>query len=532
VSLEFRVLGPLEALADGTPAKLGGSRPRAVLAVLLLHSSQVVSTSRLIDEVWAEDPPDTAANVLQGYVSQLRKELGRDTIETREPGYLLRVDHDSLDLNRFERLVSDGTELLERGRTEDAAVLLQESLALWRGPALADVADEGVLRQAAARLDELRLVALERRIEADLACGRHADLVGELEELAAEYPLRERPRALQMLALYRCGRQADALAAYRAAREKFVDELGIEPGSELQELERAILQHDRSLDLEPSRRRQPALGARTVLVAALELEAAASLLALAESLANVGGPRELVLAATVANAGELATASAHLRTLREGLVTRDVEARAAAFTSVMPGADLSRLALEQEAELLLVDAPDRLLEDGRLLTLLDDAPCDVAVLVDGKTGGEAVIVPFAGAEHDWSAVELGAWFALGTELPLVLAGASSGTEGGDASRVLASASLAVQRAFGVHAEPLLVEPTAEALVEATRNAALVVVGLTDRWRREGIGHARAALAASPHHPTLIVRRGLRPGGLGPRSSETRFTWTVGPSSST
>ena len=528
VSTEFRVLGPLEALAEGTPVKLGGSRPRAVLAVLLLHSGQVVSTSRLIDEVWAEAPPETAANVVQGYVSQLRKELGRDTIETREPGYLLRVDHDSLDLHRFERLASDGTELLERGRAEDAAVLLGESLALWRGPALADVADGGILRQAAARLDELRLVALERRIEADLVCGRHAELVGELEELAAEYPLRERPRALQMLALYRCGRQADALAAYRTARGTLVDELGIEPGSELQELERAILQHDPSLDLEPARERKPALAARTVLVAALELEAAASLLALAEPLASVGGPRELVLAATVANTGELATASAHLRALREGLVTRGVEARAAAFTSVMPGADLSRLAAEQEAELLLVDAPDRLLEDSRLLALLEESPCDVAVLVDGEAGREPVIVPFAGAEHDWSAVELGAWFALGASKPLRLAGASTGAGGGDASRLLASASLAVQRAFGVHAEPMLVEPTPEALLEATRDAALVVVGLTDRWRRDGIGHTRAALAASPHHPTLLVRRGLRPSGLGPRSSQTRFTWTIGP----
>ena len=531
MSTEFRVLGPLEALAEGTPVKLGGSRPRAVLAVLLLHSGQVVSTSRLIDEVWAEDPPDTAANVLQGYVSQLRKELGRETIETREPGYVLQVDHDSLDLHRFERLVSDGTELLERGRAEDAAVLLRESLALWRGPALADVADEGVLMAAAARLDELRLVALERRIEADLACGRHAQLVGELEELAAEYPLRERPRALQMLALYRCGRQADALAAYRTARGKLVDELGLEPGSELQELEHAILQHDPGLDLEPSRRRESMSGARVILVAALDLEAAATLLPLVEPLARVAGSREIVLASTVADAGELATASAYLRTLREELEARNVAVRAAAFTSVMPGTDLSRLAAEQEAELVLVDAPDRLLEDGRLLTLLEDAPCDVAVLVDGAPGGHAVVVPFTGAEHDWSAVELGAWFALGTELPLVLAGASYSTEGGDASRALASASLAVQRAFGVHAEPMLVEPAPESLVEATREAALVVVGLTDRWRREGIGHARAALAASPHHPTMLVRRGLRPGGLRPRASETRFTWTVGPSGS-
>jgi len=529
VSTEFRVLGPLEALADGTPAKLGGSRPRAVLAVLLLHSGQVVSRSRLIDDVWAEDPPDTAANVLQGYVSQLRKELGRDTIETREPGYLLRVEHDSLDLHRFERLASDGTELFERGQAEDAAALLREALALWRGPALADVADVGALRQAAARLDELQLVALERRIEADLACGRHAELVGELEELAATYPLRERPRALQILTLYRCGRQADALAAYRVARATLVDELGIEPGAQLQELERAILQHDPALDLKSERRRESMPGARIILVAALELEAAATLVTLAEPLGRVAGTREIVVASPVANAGELATASASLRTLREQLAARNVDVRAAAFTSVMPGADLSRLASELEAELVLVDAPNRLLEDGRLLMLLEDAPCDVAVLVDGAPGGDAVVVPFTGAEHDWSAVELGAWFALGTELPLVLAGASSGTEGRDASRVLASASLAVQSAFGVHAEPLLVEPTAEALVEATRDAALVVVGLTDRWRREGIGHARAALAASSHHPTLIVRRGLRPGGLGPRSSETRFTWTVGSS---
>jgi DNA-binding SARP family transcriptional activator len=478
--------------------------------------------------VWAEEPPDTAVNVLQGYVSQLRKELGRDTIETREPGYLLQVDHDSLDLHRFERLASDGTELFERGQAEDAAVLLRESLALWRGAALADIADEGFLRQAAARLDELRLVALERRIEADLACGRHTELVGELETLAAEYPLRERPRALHMLALYRSGRQADALAAYRMARATLVDELGIEPGGALQELERAILQHHPALDLGPPRRRESMSGARVSLVAALELENAATLLALAEPLARVAGPRELVLASTVADASQLATASTHLRTLRDELAVRDVDVRAAAFTSVMPGTDLSRLAAEQQAELVLVDAPDRLLEDSRLLTLLEDAPCDVAVLVDGELGGEAVIVPFAGAEHDWSAIELGAWFALGAGKPLRLAGAATGSSGGDASRLLASASLAVQRAFGVDAEPMLVEPAPETLVEATRHAALVVVGLTDRWRHEGIGHARAALAASPHHPTLLVRRGLRPGGLGPRSSETRFTWTMGP----
>jgi DNA-binding SARP family transcriptional activator len=527
VSPEYRVLGPLEALVDGRPVKLGGARPRAVLAVLLLHSGQVVPASRLIDDVWGVDPPETAQNVLQGYVSSLRKALGRSAIETREPGYVLHVEHDALDLRRFERLASDGVELLERNRCEDAGALLREALALWRGPALADVALGGMLRAGAARLDELRLVALERRIAADLACGRHDDVVGELAALVAEHPLREQPRALQMLALYRCGRQADALAAYRSAREHLVDELGIEPGTQLQDLERRILGHDRSLEPEAERRdSSPAV--RTIVVAALDLETADALLALAEPLARVPEGRELVLAATVTDASELPSASSRMKSLRAEALAHGLDARAAAFTSLTPGIDLTRLAAEQDADLLVVDAPQRLLEDGRLMGLLEDAPCDVAVLVPGQAGGEAVVVPFAGAEHDWSAIELGAWFSLGSELPLHIAGARGSAGNSDSSRLLASASLAVQRAFGVHAEPLLVEPSAESLVEATRHAALVVVGLTERWRREGIGHSRTALAASPSHPTLLVRRGLRPGGLGPRSSQTRFTWTIRP----
>src|SRR4029453_11459428 len=194
---------------------------------------------------------------------------------------------------------------------------------------------------------------------------------------------------------------------------------------QLQELERAILQHDPALDLEPPRRRASMSGERIILVAALDIAAPEPPLRLAEPRARIAGPREIVLASTVASAGELAAASAYLRTRREELTARNVDVRAAAFTSRMAGQDLSRLAAEQEAELVLVDAPDRLLEDRRLLTLLEDAPCDVSVLVDGAPGGDAVVVPFTGADHDWSAVELGAWFALGTELPLVLAGASS-----------------------------------------------------------------------------------------------------------
>jgi hypothetical protein len=208
------------------------------------------------------------------------------------------------------------------------------------------------------------------------------------------------------------------------------------------------------------------------------------------------------------------------------LLERGVEARAAAFTSVTPGADLARVTAEHDVDLLVIDAPDRLLEDARLLTMLERAPCDVAIVVGGSPRPGPVLVAFAGAEHDWSAVEVGAWLARNSGVGLRLAGAATGAEGRDASRLLASASLAVQRAFGVPAEPLLVEPSPEALVAAAADAGVVVAGLTDRWRRDGLGRARTALATRPVGSTVLVRRGVRPGGLAPRESETRFTWTI------
>jgi DNA-binding SARP family transcriptional activator len=525
MTTEFRVLGPLEAIVNGRPTQLS-PRPRAVLAVLLLNAGHVVPATRLIDAVWGERPPETAANVLQGYVSQIRKVLGRESVETRDPGYLLRIEPESLDLHRFERLATEGARALEDGRAAEAAAILREALVLWRGEALGDVAEGDVLRPAAARLDELRLVALERRVEADLACGRHRELVGELEAVAAAHPLRERPRELLMLALYRCGRQADALDVYRATRARLVDELGLEPGGALQELERAILCHDPSLDASGTRASELRHSSRTIVVAALDLAAFGTLVSLAEPLARRDG-RGLVVTSTVAGADELASASSRLRDERERLLGTGLDVRAAAFTSLTPGADLARVARQQDAELLLVDAPEALLEDGRLVGLLDEAPCDVGVVVGPEAGPGPVCVPFTGVDHDWAAVELGAWLARTRTVELVLLGSTTGDDGRDASRLLASASLAVQRALGVHAQPLLVEPTPQSLVEAAREAGLVVVGLTDRWRREGVGRTRTALAASPHHPTILVRRGLRPGGLAPRSAETRFTWTIG-----
>src|ERR671934_1289613 len=241
--MEFRILGPLQVLDEGRELPLGGAKQRALLAVLLLDRNRVVSRDRLIDELWHTDPPETAPTALQVYVSQLRKTLGRDLILTQPPGYLIRVGDGELDLHRFERLVA-------RARAEEpaqAARLLREGLALWRGAPLAELGDSFACAERA-RLEEQRMAALEQRIEADLALGRHAELVPELEGLVRKQPLRERLRGQLMLALYRCGRQADALEVYRSGRRLLDEELGLEPDDELQRLEKAILNHDPSLE--------------------------------------------------------------------------------------------------------------------------------------------------------------------------------------------------------------------------------------------------------------------------------------------
>jgi class 3 adenylate cyclase/DNA-binding winged helix-turn-helix (wHTH) protein len=243
--MEFRILGPLEVLREGEPVRLPGARERALLALLLLHANQALSQERLVHELWGEEPPGTARKSLQVRIAALRKALGPDRVATVGPGYLLRVEPDELDLNRLERLLeqADGAD------TAKAVDLLREALGLWRGPPLADFVYDPFAQTAIARLEELRLVALERRIDADLALGRHGEIVGELRTLVAEHPLRERLRGRLMLALYRQGRQADALDVYRETRRALVDELGLEPSGALQELEAAILRHDPSLDL-------------------------------------------------------------------------------------------------------------------------------------------------------------------------------------------------------------------------------------------------------------------------------------------
>jgi DNA-binding SARP family transcriptional activator len=260
---EFRLLGPVEAVLDEEPVSLPAAKPRALLALLLLNRNRVVPVPQLIDDLWSEEPPDTATKALQVYVSQLRKAIGPDRVLTKPPGYALRVDEGELDLDEFERLVAEGRERLAAGDAERAAEQLREALELWRGPALAEFRSEPFARDAGARLEESQLAAVEDRIDAELALGRHDRLIGELEELVRRHPFRERLRGQLMLALYRSGRQADALDVYRRTRETLVEELGIEPGPALHELEQAILRQDP--DLQAGRRsrvvQQPAAAA-------------------------------------------------------------------------------------------------------------------------------------------------------------------------------------------------------------------------------------------------------------------------------
>jgi DNA-binding SARP family transcriptional activator len=249
--MEFRILGPLEVADRERAIAFEAAKQRALLGLLLLHPNEVVSRERAVGELWGERPPATATKVLQTYVSQLRRALGAGLITTRAPGYLLEIEEEQLDAGRFRRLVAEARRLAASGERAEADVLYREALALWRGPPLADVAFESFARNEVGRLDEERLDALRSRIDCELALGQHEQLVTELEALVRQHPLRERLRGQLMLALYRSGRQADALAAYQDARRTLVDELGLEPSRELQGLEKAILIHDATLDAPP-----------------------------------------------------------------------------------------------------------------------------------------------------------------------------------------------------------------------------------------------------------------------------------------
>jgi DNA-binding SARP family transcriptional activator/tetratricopeptide (TPR) repeat protein len=249
--MEFRILGPLEASDGGSLIPLGPTKQRALLALLLLDANRVVSQRRILEELW-DDPPASAAKAIQTYVSGLRKVLPAGSLTTQPPGYSMKVEPDSFDLERFEQLRNAGRSALASHDLDHAAARLSEALTLWRGPALTEFASEPLSRSEGARLQELYLATTEDRTEVLLALGRSGEVAAELDALVAQHPLRERLRGQLMVALYRSGRQAEALSVYQSGRRILVEELGLEPGRALQDLERAILQHDASLDGPPT----------------------------------------------------------------------------------------------------------------------------------------------------------------------------------------------------------------------------------------------------------------------------------------
>jgi DNA-binding SARP family transcriptional activator len=249
-TIEARLLGPFEVARGAAPIPLGPMRQRALLARLLLDANRTVAVDRLVDDLWGEDAPATAVKMIHIYVSRLRKVLPPGMVVTRGRGYALQISPAAVDLARFERLYEQGRAELAAGSATQAARRLREALGLWRGAALVEFA-EPFAGIESARLEELRLMCLEERIDADLKLGRHGSLVAELEALIARHPLRERLRRQHMMALYRSGRQAEALAGYRQLRQTLATELGIEPSPALRRLELRILQQDPDLEVAP-----------------------------------------------------------------------------------------------------------------------------------------------------------------------------------------------------------------------------------------------------------------------------------------
>ena len=252
--MDFNILGPFAVRdREGAVIPVPGGRERSLLALLLIHRGEVVSSDRIVDALWGERAPGTAAKAVQGYVSHLRRVLepGEQgtVLVTRPPGYVLRTGDETVDAARFERLAGDGRRALEDGSAAEAARILDEALAIWRGPALAEFAFEDFARDEIRRLDDMRLSATEDRFESLLRLGRHGEISGQLDALVAAHPLRERLRGQSMLALYRSGRQSEALQTYRDGRRLLAGELGLEPGPELQRLERAILAQDPALEV-------------------------------------------------------------------------------------------------------------------------------------------------------------------------------------------------------------------------------------------------------------------------------------------
>jgi predicted ATPase/DNA-binding SARP family transcriptional activator len=390
--MEFKILGPLEISDGGRPRALGGLKPRAVLAMLLLHANETVSAQRLAMGLWGDDVAGDAVRTVQVHVSRLRKALGSSAkLESTLGGYMLHVGSGELDLWRFEELVVEGRDQLDAGDPERAATALHEALDLWRGPALADLAAAPFAAAEIARLEEQRLAAVEMRVEADLARGRHAELVGELQKLTDAHPVRERLHAQLMLALYRSGRQAEALDAYRRAHRYLADELGLEPGAELRSLEAEILGQEPSLDLpEPTATsglpaREPLLGRDddvAAVIGLLEREGAQLV-----TVTGVGGVGKTSLAIEVAHRIAAGAAFVGLASLTHADEVPGTALRALGGT-VEPGESatdaLCRL-LASRPRLVVLDNFEHVTGAATLLSELIDAAPGVKLLVTSRT---------------------------------------------------------------------------------------------------------------------------------------------------
>jgi DNA-binding SARP family transcriptional activator len=458
---------------------------------------------------------------LHVYISDLRRSLPDEVLVTAPPGYLLRIPTGAVDLTDFERLVSRGRHALSAGDAAGAVVALDEALALWRGPVLEDLAGEGFVQVEARRLEELRLSARELRAMAGLAGVGGPDLVPQLLELVSEHPYRERPHALLIRALAVAGRQAEALEVYATVRARLSDELGIEPGAELRSAQTAVLRQEAA----PTQLVTPTGVVLAVGCDPRRLDA----LALVASRPAAASGRELVVAAVLdaltSSPGDLTAAAAAALTAQR---STPGPGRSAAFRSRSLADHVTALAAEHDADLVVLDAAGLIGSQGHLTdwvaTVLNDITADVVLLPnDPPTAGLSFAVPFGGSAHDWAAAELAALLARASGSALRVIGTL--TEHDDASRLVARVGLAIQRAVGVTVEPILTEATVPGLLTALAGTT-AVMGVSERWRSEGLGPFRQQLAdAAPG--TLLIRRGLRPSLLAPPpTSATRFAWSA------
>jgi len=364
-SFELRLLGPVEAFLDGEAVPLGGRRQRALLALLLVARGRPVATDTLAEELWQGRPPEGFQTTLRSYVSRLRRALaGHAELAGGRAAYSLQVPPEAVDVVRFERLVQEGAEALARGAVGRAADRYRQALALWRGPALAGAGDDGTLRLEAQRLEELRLQALEQRIEAELGLGRSDGLVEELEALVERHPYRERLWRHLMLALYRAERQADALEAYRRARTLLAEELGLEPGEQLKELERAILRHEVPPAEPPEQRHNLPAPVTSFVGRATELAEVESLVAQSRlvTLTGVGGVGKTRLA--------LEFATLALLDRPDGVYFCDLAQLA--DSSLVPRAVARVFGIAERARVEVLEALVDRLRDADLLLLLDN----------------------------------------------------------------------------------------------------------------------------------------------------------------